>query len=209
MSTITTNIKSLEKDFTDLEKKQIPFASSLALNKTLTKAKKSVINDIESKLTIRNKWLARSPIGIKAKFSNKKDLTGAITSKADFLNYHIDGGTRTSNRVGGHMAIATTNVRKNFSKKITKAKRPRNLKNTFVVKEDDGTELLIQRRTRKTKTKRRRKSRLPYGGNKVMYILKSIVHQKKRISPRTVVEKVFARNFNKEFDKAIDYAMWN
>jgi len=91
---VQSDIKSATIFLDRLGKRQIPFATSLALNKTAVEVKE------KEQLTMRRDLDNPTPTTVKAirvKRSTKRNLTAIIfilPAVARFLNYQIDGGTR-------------------------------------------------------------------------------------------------------------------
>ena len=95
---IKTNNKEFAKKMTNLQKKQIPFASSQAINETLVGLKKEMFKQTEKKL---DRPTRTTQNGCFVKRSNKKNLTGVLGIKdfvAKYLHYQIEGGVRSTGK---------------------------------------------------------------------------------------------------------------
>lgn len=110
---IKADIKPLNKKLTSLQRSQIPFASSVAINKTGVKILSALGSNAEKKFeggaTKQSLRAFKIPTGLKGKktniqFSTKKDLTATIFMPdwaEKFLKYQVFGGIRRSNSEGG------------------------------------------------------------------------------------------------------------
>lgn len=91
---IQSDLKRFEKDLTDIEKKQIPFATSLALNNTAIEAQKEAQRQMGRRLDRPTPFTKR---GVNVKRSSKYKLQASIfiqDIQAEYLKYAIEGGTR-------------------------------------------------------------------------------------------------------------------
>ena len=70
---VKSNIKQLIQQMNNAEKKQVPYATSLALNAVAVKAQENVQKSIEGKFNNRKKWwLRQQPTGVKVKFTDRR-----------------------------------------------------------------------------------------------------------------------------------------
>ena len=109
---IKSNVKEFKKGLTSVQKKQIPFATSRALNKTgvlvLVGLGRSAQKTFEGGATKSTERAFKPPRGLKGtrhniRFSTKKDLTTAIylpSWASNYLKYQIDGGVRQTQGKG-------------------------------------------------------------------------------------------------------------
>tara|TARA_R110001592_G_C12896901_1_gene726243 strand:- start:42 stop:674 length:633 start_codon:yes stop_codon:yes gene_type:complete len=109
---IKSNVKEFKKGLTNVQKKQIPFATSRALNKTgvlvLVGLGRSAQKTFEGGATPSTMRAFATPKGLKGtrhniRFSTKRDLTTAIFLPAwasNYLKYQIDGGVRQTQGKG-------------------------------------------------------------------------------------------------------------
>ena len=127
--------------------KQSIFATAQALTKTAKDAQKDEIDSLQQNFTLRGRWFEQSnKFGIKIKPAKKEDLKAIIYTNADWLELHETGGTKIPK--GNTIAIPTSEVRRNKKDIITKANRPRNLKNAFIITNRNGHKVLVQRKGR-------------------------------------------------------------
>jgi hypothetical protein len=110
---VSSNIRALTQGMTDIATRQIPFATSLALNRTSKAVQDKLVADVPSRFhTTRKWWLPQQPFGIKTQTSNKTNLTAAVYSKAYFAPLQEDGGTKTASGTKGakELAIPTNSL---------------------------------------------------------------------------------------------------
>jgi len=112
--TTHTNLDQFISHLTDLEKKQIPFATSRALNDVAKQMQAKVIDKTEANFDNRKKWYrAGSPIGIKVHRSTKQDLTAGIYTKAHFGALQEDGGIKSATQ-SHNLAIPLQDIPKKY-----------------------------------------------------------------------------------------------
>lgn len=95
---VKSNIKEITKFTTTVQKKQIPFATSVAINNTLFDLKKEMAKQMDKKLDRPTPFTRRGFFINKAK---KNLLVGVLLMKdivANYMQYQIEGGTRTTGK---------------------------------------------------------------------------------------------------------------
>lgn len=98
MIKIASDLKKLEKKLTQIERKQLPYAASVALNETIKDVEKGLKRQLKKDID------RPTPFTLKAfriKRSTKRNLVAEISIKpiqAKYLGYQIDGGTRRAKR---------------------------------------------------------------------------------------------------------------
>ena len=93
---VKSNIKEIAKWTTNAQKKQIPFATSVAINNTLFDLKKEMSKQMDKKLDRPTPFTKRGFLINKAK---KNLLIGILLMKdvvARYMQYQIEGGTRST-----------------------------------------------------------------------------------------------------------------
>tara|TARA_R100000655_G_scaffold86308_1_gene126310 strand:+ start:118 stop:753 length:636 start_codon:yes stop_codon:yes gene_type:complete len=120
---VRTNVKEVTKGLNKIQRKQIPFATSVALNKTgvlvLVGLQRTAAKTFEGGATPSTLRALKPPKGLKGKrhniiFSTKKDLRTTIFLPdwaANYLKYQIDGGVRKTS--GDGTGVPTKNKRLN------------------------------------------------------------------------------------------------
>ena len=95
---VESNIKEITKWTTNAQKKQIPFATSVAINNTLFDLKKEMAKQMDKKLDRPTPFTKRGFFINKAK---KNLLVGVLLMKdivANYMQFQIEGGTRTTGK---------------------------------------------------------------------------------------------------------------
>lgn len=191
--TIDLPIPEMTLALRDLERKQLPFASSLALNWTLGDARDALIDELPRRFTIRNNWLER---GIRIKRSNKRRLEGRVFTVDEILRLQIEGGIKAGH---GHAIALPRGVRRNPRGIIRRANRPRSLrrKPRHFVQELRGGDRGIYRRRTKKRYPIEFLWRLESGSVRIdsRFDFAGIVTRTAR--------KVWSRNFGRAFGKAL------
>ena len=97
---IKSELKDLAKDLTSLQKKQIPFAASQALNDTAFQARKALRAQAVKKLDRPTRFTVN---GFRVGKSTKRNLVSEVYINAEvakYLKYQIIGGTRKASGKG-------------------------------------------------------------------------------------------------------------
>lgn len=193
MFDLVIDTKEFEKQMNGVAKKQLPFATSLALNATMEQVQKKIITDLPGKFTLRKQWWKpRTKYGINLEKSNKRSLSAAVFTRAPWMQLHETGGTKLPR--GTHLAMPTGNLKRTKKGLIGKAKWPRNLRRKFVIKSKSGHQELIMQRKSKRKIH-------------VVYVLEHQAKIKKTWgfveTGLKVARKVFPKNWDEAFTKAI------
>ena len=93
---LKSNIKEFTKKLTRIQKQQVPFATSRALNDTAINAQDAIVKGIQIRFVNRKKWwLKRQPTGVKVAFSNKRKLWAVVFTNAKFAGLQEEGGIKT------------------------------------------------------------------------------------------------------------------
>jgi len=175
-----------------LRKDQVPYATARALTSVANEARKSVVDRLGNKYKLRGVWWkAGQRFGVNVVTAKKKDtpIVSSVFSRADWLSLHETGGIKKAS--GGRIAIPTHNVKRSAAGKITKANRPRNLKNKWE-SETSGGPAIFQ---------------LKGGELKPMYWLEDSAKIEKGLEFRNTAQDLFKKRFktifNLELNKTI------
>ena len=176
-------------------KKQLPFATALALTRTAKEVQREEIAHIRRAFTVRGTWLREGgKFGVGITPASKQDLVALVESRAPWLEEHEEGTTRTP--AGSHFAIPQADIRRTKTQIIAKSQRPTALKRAFKTQTKKGIPLLLQR------VGRGKRSIL-----RVMYQLtgKAKIEPRLRFieTGRAVVNRVWKQNFSEALDHAI------
>lgn len=111
---VSSNIKEFTKYLDNIQKEQIPYATSRALNDVAVDGQDSVVQAVTGIFNNRKRWwLRQQPTGIKVKFSNKKNLTARVHTSAYFARIQSEGGTKKP-KTAHNLAIPTELVPKKY-----------------------------------------------------------------------------------------------
>jgi hypothetical protein len=90
---INTNpqITEFVRTLNDVARKQVPFATSRAINETLLFAQAQVRRELPEHFKIRSNWVAK---GIQVRMSDKRTLTGLIFTRDEFMARQETGGEK-------------------------------------------------------------------------------------------------------------------
>lgn len=110
----------IDNELAAVATKQVPFAASLALNKTAIGARNAVRGNLPKRFKLRNQWTMR---GIQATMSTKGNLTALVTAPG-YMQIQETGGQRTSQPGRTLMAPAEA---LQTGRVVPKKKRPRAL----------------------------------------------------------------------------------
>ncbi len=116
-------VPAMTKSLREFHRRQIPFATSLAINATLADARDELRKQLPRTFTIRNKFLQQ---GIRTRRSTKKKLSGAVFTVDAILQRQIEGGLKETR---GHRIPLARDVRASARGIIRKGNRPQALRN--------------------------------------------------------------------------------
>lgn len=109
MFNIKGDLKEITRHLNRTQKKQIPFAASMAINNTLKQVVKAEQAQIVKKLDKPTPFTVKA---FKINWSRKNMLHGEVVIKPaqwKYLKYQIEGGTRTKHNIG----VPTSNAKLN------------------------------------------------------------------------------------------------
>lgn len=203
---VKSNSRQFGRFIESVHKKQVPFATSVALNKTAKDVRKKIIDKtFPEAFRLKKKSFPKQVIFIK--FSNKRKLIatiGNVRGKAiNFLNWHAEGGIKKP-KTSTYIAIPSRQlVGRYHAKKIGKHRMPLAILNSTdsrgnkrgFVQNFKGKKAIFQRKTLK-----------PYPIS-LFYFLKPIAKIRQTLDfyedARKVAEKVYDKHFTEAFLKAI------
>jgi hypothetical protein len=189
---ITANFKEINS-FIGSFPKQLNYGSSVGLNKLAEHIRESELAGAKHSLTLRGRWYEpRSRFGFNVGYAKKNDLNATVYTRADWLVLHTEGGIKTGR---GRIAIPTAEVKRSNRDMITRAKRPRNIKDSFVIHTAKGDAIAV----RKGRGKR---SRLV-----ILYWLQKQAKIKKVYDFYEIGRKVYDRNAQRYLGDGIDVAL--
>ena len=176
----------------DVKRKQIPFATALALTVTAADGQKAVRKTLGQRFILRSKWVSA---GIRTKKATKRKLQSVVFSRDKFMADHEKGGVRTPR--GVTFAIPRK-VRKDKRRKITKGQKPKAVlarKNVFVGKTNTGKPAIYK------KVGKAGRLVILYFLHRGRVRLKPRLRMKETV--RAVTRKVWKKNFGRAFARAL------
>jgi len=192
---IKTDIKPINKKLTSLQKKQIPFATSVAINKTAFQTRKQLQKDMDT--TFRKGATAFTKRGVLVRKSHKTNLVGNVfinKEQSVYLERQVFGGIRRESfaipipfrdRIG---LSKQGNLTKSKFKSLVNNKNNKILdvngvKGLYELKKNSKPKLLVALNRRS----------VSYDNPKFKFFALG----------RRAVNKFFLKNYRKELDKAI------
>lgn len=132
----------LDDNLAQVAGKQLPFAASLALNRTATGARDAVRDNLPKRFKLRNQWTKG---GIQAQMGTKTNLLARVVAPG-YMAIQETGGERTPNAAGRTLAAPVADA--SASRVIPKGKRPRALLagKAFIIGAKDGDAGVYQRK---------------------------------------------------------------
>ena len=193
---ITSNIKAIMKGMSDLDKEQIPFAISKALNDTAFQAKDALVAQMKQKLDNPTPFTLRA-VRIKKATKHKQYAYVYINdTQAEYLDNMYFGGVKTPKKKA--IVVPTKDVRLNKYGNLTKNKVKNLLKNpnyfSGTVRGKGGTRSGIFRRYKN-------------GTVKQVIMWKASKQEKKRLEFRKTIAGVVEHRFDSNFNKALEFAI--
>jgi len=218
---VESNIDNIIKEMSALDSNQIPFATSLALNNTADIALKAMKNKIDKDFNITSSWnKIGGKYGVKKIRSTKTRQYVDILIPNTWMQEHEGGDIRS-----GLQLIPTKefkrlypNLKTNRSiKKKASTLLSNKSKNRIFDADINGDKYIMQRLKGKADGRRRLKSKKTgrlLKPKKVLrrdavplFLVKSVVKEKKRLGFEKTIESVFSKNIDKEFYIALEYAI--
>lgn len=194
---VKNNIKQATRGLNKIQKKQVPYATALALTRTAQECQKYIQSKITSIFKVTKKWwLKQQPTGIKIKPATKTNLVSSVYTSAYFAELQEEGGTKRPTR-SNKLLIPLPRVPKS-RRKAGGATQMLNNQNVF------STGKGIYRR----KGGKRRKNQTI----EILFHKDQTAHVKPRfrfkIMAELVAKRVFDQEFYKALSKAISTAHW-
>lgn len=194
---VRLDIKQVTKSLNRLQRKQVPFATALALTKTVQDIKRAEDKQLETKLHKPTRF-TRGAIGFKG--AKKNNLVAYVFVKdiqAKYLRYQISGGRRIT--AGKGTGVPTRNRKLNAFGNIPGRRKGLVKGKKQFVATINGISGVWER----TGNKKKR-------GVKLLIAFEKVVKYEKRFPFYKIAEGVararFPRNFNTALQRAIDTA---
>ncbi len=189
---IRADINKIAKYMDNLEKKQLPFAMSLSLNKIALMAQEHICARIPVIFNNSKKWWDRhQKTGIKVAFSSKYALVSSVYTRAYFANIQEDGGVKKSHN-GGLIAVPTMHV-------------PKSQRSSSALREQQGNKSVFKLGSSIYK-------RISNQKLQKLYSLSPSAKVKPRFGFKKMTINLFNSRFDaiftKQFNQALDTAKW-
>lgn len=189
----------------DLVRRQIPFATSLALNATAFDARKALVSDLPRHFTIRDTFTARR---LNYEKSTKRNLVAYVGHRLEYMKRQGESGVKIA-EAGRYVGVPTAGTRSlhpknmtkrgvNFPRVFLKSKARRKKHGSFAVKR--GAKLLVYRTVKSGQ-------RLERGNAELMYALVPSIKIPKRWPFYDTVSDVVASRWKVNAEKAFRRAL--
>lgn len=206
-----STIERASANLTNLDRKQLPFASALAITRTAQDAQTKVQRNLPRRFVIRNKWVSGG-IRIKPGIKTSARRSVIVYSRDDYMVLQEEGGVKTP--TGKMLAVPAGGVPRTARGIIRKRDRPRNVLERYGVfiapltagagKDKAGVfKREARRRKRKRKYSRPAKARPPI---RLLYVLIPKARVKARFGMRELVRSAVTRNWPRRFKEALAHA---
>lgn len=130
---VEDNLADFNRRLTQLEKKEMPYATAVALTRTVQDAQSAIISAIPHIFkTTKKWWLKQQPTGIKITPAKKIRLLASVYTSAFFAALQEAGGVKTPHR-GKNLAVPSDKVPKS-RRKSGGARKTLDMKRTFATK---------------------------------------------------------------------------
>ncbi len=147
---VRSNIREFTAGMTDIQRRQIPYALSRALNDTAVSVQSAEVENVQRVFKNKKNWWNRNNrnTGIRVEFSSKKKLTASVYTNAHFAQMQEDGGTKLPRK--RYIAIPTNQAPKNIQKSGGVAKALSNPRSFISSYNGETNAAVYQRKGKKT-----------------------------------------------------------
>jgi hypothetical protein len=201
---IRSNVKEIAGFLRFVEKKQVRYATMVALTRTANDAQQAVIGEIPKRFNVTKKWwLPRQPTGIKRKIAKKDDLKSIVFTDAYFLPLQEEGGIKTGYK--GHGLLIPTKHTPRYGRKSGGARRL--LAGKRVLRQGGkahGSPIFAMDSGKKGCFRREGKKRLPI---QLIYNYRESAPIKPRLGFEETIRKVVLKQFDKHFSEMLMAAL--
>ncbi len=173
--------------------RQLNYAAAVTLTRVAKEGQSASIRAIKGTFTTRGDWYQPASIfGVRVRPATKDSLEAEVGTRAHWLALHETGGVKRPR--GQYLAIPTAAARRANNQSVSRSRRPRNARRTFVAETRSGP--VVFERTG--------------GGIQALYFLEPRAVIRKRsvvIEPVTqVVDNRFGAIFARALDEALETA---
>jgi len=218
---LESNIKKVIKSFESLEKKQMPYAQSLALNRTADIVRKDITNKIDRDFKLTASWNKfNGKYGVKRTNATKKKLEvdiyfPKVRGEQHWIERHEYAASRYP-MVGDEIFIPTKLFFKRYKIKTNKGVKKKLItllsnKSKYKIFEAEvkGDRYIMQNIATPKRTTARNASRMKKVSRAMMrdaiplFVIKSSVRIKPKLDFYKTARKSVDDNYKKEFSKAL------
>lgn len=206
---IKVDVSEATKYLNSIAAKQLPFATSLAINETAKRVQEAQREEVKKHMKIRRPWVLQ---GVKIIAWARKNMLSAIITidaERDFLAKFEDGGMKRPR--GEHIAVPDS-VRRTKADIVSRGQRPKSFnfreagsgpeakilkgnRRTFIIERPDGSGGIYQRYGKGANAIRRLYS---FTSDALIHPILHFHDTAKRVVPQ-----VFATEFRKAFERAM------
>lgn len=188
---VDSNIREFTRWLDNVQRDQVPFATSRAINDVAVDGQNSIVKHITGTFkNVKRWWLKQQPTGVKVKFSNKKNLHARIFTDVYFGDRQQKGGVKTPKKAK-NLAIPLPAVPKKYRTSSGAKRMMQADKKVFSVR--DGHIY-----------KRKGKKRYPI---QLLWIRAPQSKTLPALKFDVIIEKVVKRRFAQHFKKRLDAAL--
>lgn len=211
MVTLDVDFTDALRHLTDVQRRQVPFATSLALNRTADEVIHRGRQLIDQRFTVRRDWVKK---GFRVDRSTRSKLEARVYHKDPFMWLQEHGGEKEP-ASGKQMVAAPIGARPTPQTITTPGRWPGALiqrHKAFTIRKGD-TSYLFQRlgRTKRGKIRKNRLSRLPQQGRdpalRLMYVMKPEVDVPARWGFLDEAQRLINARWPLNFSGFMDYAI--
>lgn len=193
---VTSNVGPLAKALDAFGKKQIPFATSMALNDAAFAVRKEIVErTFPASFTVRNRRFPSAMFRVGK--ASKRNLVATVSDVLgrDYMVNQAEGGIKLPR--GRNIAIPSRQIKRTTTGKVPKSRQPRNVLGAkgYKTKLSSGQPVIAENVGRGAAKRQR-----------VLYILEQRARIPKRFPfyerGRAVAQNSFARAFDKRFRQA-------
>lgn len=186
---VSIDLEPIRKQLNNLERKQIPFATSQALNDVAYGAVQEVKRQAPTKLDRPTPYTLK---GFRYRKSTKRDLVSSVfidSNRYKYLRYQIEGGTRNNSGKGTAVPV---NIKLNKYGNIPGRRKGIIKKKSQFIGNVRGKPAIWERSKK---------------GLKLLAVIKTHVTYKKRLPFNNIVRQYVERTFRSKFDVRIKNAL--
>jgi hypothetical protein len=208
MITIKANVDEFVAHLTDTSRTQVPFATSLTLNRCADESVNASKKSLPSKFIVRNNWISK---GFRTTYASKTNLVTTISHLDPFMSLQEYGGRKDP--LNANSVAVPIGARPTPTALTPQSKWPGRISRRFII-EKNGLVMEFARSGRKSKGKRRKKHLDRRAGPrqrdpnlKLMYVFKKSVPIAPKLGLTDTIKQTFDSRFGINFNGFLEYAV--